>query len=165
MEQNKDIEKVKSYFCEKYTLSKEYIEARFGLLNIDLKSMEYPEWVENEAKVEYARFSMWCLKKFPTFSFIEKYINKYKYTPTRLFGRHSLKIPLKKFYFEHTGQFNYADVYGNYGINEIEYEYTGVCEDLESYGDYFKNKKAIIKVYEYPEGEVNQVTDVELIDK
>ena len=28
-----------------------------------------------------------------------------------------------------------------------------------------KNKKAIIKVYEYPEGEVNQVTDVELFDK
>lgn len=165
LEQNRDIEKVKSYFCEKYTLSRDYIDARFDFLEIDLNSMTYPEWVENEAKVEYFRFSMWALKKFPTSSFIEKYIDNYKYTPTKLFGKHSLTIPLNKFYFEHTGQFNYAEVYGSYGDNVIEYEYTGVCEDLESYGDYFKNKKAIIKVYECPKGELNQVTDVELIEK
>ena len=165
LEQNRDIEKVKTYFCEKYTLSRDYIDTRFDFLEIDLNSMTYPEWVENEAKVEYVRFSMWSLKKFPTFQFIEKYIDNYKYTPTKLFGKHSLTIPLNKFYFEHTGQFNYVDVYGNCGFNEIEYEYTGVCENLEVYGDYFKNKKAIIKVYEYPEGEVNQVTDIELIEK
>lgn len=127
--------------------------------------MIYPTWVENEAKAEYFRFSMWSLKKYPTFSFIEKYINNFKYTPTKFFGKHSLTISLNEFHFEHTGQFKYIDVYGNYGFNEIEYEYTGVCDNLESYGDYFKNKKAVIKVYEYPEGEVNQVTDIELIDK
>ena len=165
LEQNRDIEKVKSYFCEKYTLSRDYIDTRFDFLEIDLNSMTYPEWVENEAKAEFVRFSMWNLKKFPTFSFIEKYIREHKFTPTRLFGKHSLTIPLKDFYFEHTGQYNYVDIYGNCGFNEIEYEYTGVCENLEAYGDYFKNKKAIIKVYEYPEGEVNQVTDIELIEK
>lgn len=165
LEQNRDIEKVKTYFCEKYTLSRDYIDTRFDFLDIDLNSMIYPEWVENEAKVEYVKFSMWSLKKFPSFQFIEKYIDNYKYTPTKVFGKHSLTIPLSKFYFEHTGQFNYIDVYGNCGVNEIEYEYTGVCENLEAYGDYFKNKKAIIKVYEYPKGEVNQVTDIELIEK
>ena len=165
LEQNRDIEKVKTYFCEKYTLSRDYIDTRFDFLEIDLNIMTYPEWVENEAEVEFVRFSMWNLKKFPTFSFIEKYIREYKFTPTQLFGKHSLTIPLKDFYFEHTGQFNYVDIYGNYGLNEVEYEYTGVCENLEAYGDYFKNKKAVIKVYEYPEGEVNQVTEVELIDK
>lgn len=165
LEQNKDVEKVKSYFCEKYTLSRDYIDARFDFLEIDLNSMNYPEWVGQEAKREFFKFSLWNFKNFPMYSFIEKYIREYKCTPRRLFGKYSLTIPLKDFYFEHTGQFNYGDIYGKYGSYEVEYEYTGVCENLESYGDYFKNKKAIIKVYEYPLGEVNQVTDIELVDK
>lgn len=154
-----DILTIKRYFVETYNVSWEYVNARFEILNEDLKYMNYPKWFYSEETKEYGYFFDWYLKSQYK-PFIERYREAYKTSPRRLMGKYSLEIPLSEFVFECTGAYNIRE-----SDMEIEFEYTGVCEDLESYGDYFKNKKAIIKVYEYPEGEVNQVTDIELIEK
>lgn len=158
-------EEVKNYFCEEYTLSRDYVDARFSFLRMDLKNMIYPEWVKLEVKKENIKFLIWQSRIGCSSKFIQKYVTEYKYTPTKLLKGKSLTLPLKQFYFERTGQFNYEDEYGICGSNEIVYEYTGTCDNLNPYGENFKNKKAIIKVYEYPKGKVSQVSDIELIDK
>ncbi|MCF0163601.1 MAG: hypothetical protein HUJ88_13670 [Fusobacterium necrophorum] len=56
-----NVEVVKKYFQEKYTLSQEYINVRFEYLELDFKKMTYPQNIETEARREYLLFTLWFL--------------------------------------------------------------------------------------------------------
>lgn len=161
---NIELEDIKSYFVYKYNLSYQYVNTRFDFLEEDLKNMVYPEWIHLEEVKEYNRFSLWYLKNRYK-PFIQKYIEEYKNSPTKLMGRYSFSIPLTEFEFSHTDRISYGELSGDYLVSEHINEYTGICSNLEKYNLSLKNKIAILKVYEYPIGEVNQVLDIELIEK
>lgn len=152
------VDAVKRYLMNTYRLSSDYINVRFQYLEHDFANMIYPQWVEEEKVKEYKHFLAWKIKNDHP-PFIKKYINDYKTTPRKLMGRYSFSLPLEGFLFEYTNCHDFGQGYG------IEYEYTGIFENLEKYVPRLKGKVAMLKVYEYPEGVVNQVTDIILADE
>lgn len=152
---NVDVETIKLYFRETYNLSVEYTNIRFSYLETDYNNMVYPKWMGTEETKEYGKFCQWYLQNRYQ-PFIAKYVQKYKHTPKQFLGNKNISIPLKHFHFELTGQMDRSCYGPEYGSG-TEYEYTGICENLTSFGNNLTNKIAVLKVYEYPEGEVNQV--------
>lgn len=160
---NIKLEDIKNYFVYKYNLSYQYVNARFDFLEEDLKNMVYPRWMYLEEVKEYNLFSLWYLKNRYK-PFIQKYIEEYKISPTKLMGGYSFSIPLTEFEFSYSNKISYEELCGDCTSSEYITEYTGICYNLEKYNRNLRNKIAILKVYEYPIGEVSQVLDIELID-